>query len=404
MSVIDHNETALDRLGYKLRWHWARMPERAAEHGIPPSWTGWRGVAAETVPEYFARRSGLGKDLAGRYETVHPASVAQNPLPRNVDDPERLPADRGWWGYSFRDVPCRESGETFIATLPDCRVLAYQDPQTREFYPAILNQDERSLSLREVKFRPPHRDAARSRRPPVRMDKATWFLERVYDNHSHWLTAHLPKLCLLKARGELEGLILPASRTATMDATLRMLEIDPRDHPIHDPSRPLEVGEMTLIGTDRFRPELLRPVRDALAISPGRPPWRKLLISREGAARRRLLNEDALWPVLQDFGFEKTRMETLSFEEQVRLMGETAVLLAPHGAGLTNMIFCPEGAHVVELADLTFPNPNFYGLASAMGHAYWLIESEGVGEVHPLEKDLRVDVERVREVLERIGL
>lgn len=394
----------LESLGHSLRWHWNRMPERAAERGLPPPWTGWRAVAGETVPEYFERRrlAGAAPGSSGLLEVIHEQSIAANPLPRNISDRRTLPADRGWWGYSFRDVPERISAPTYIAALPDCRIVSYDEESSRDFYPAILNQDDRSLNLREVKFRARHGEVMRAGRTPMRLERATWIWERVYHNHSHWLTAHLPKLCLLKERGELGDLVLPARRTQAMDASLRRLGIDPKDHPIYDAARPLEVGVLTLLSTDRFRPELLRPVRDALAPARLRQPSRRIFISRGQAARRRLLNEDELWPIAERQGFEKVLMETLSFEEQIQLMGETAVLLAPHGAGLTNMMFCQPGAQVIEIADLGFPNPNFYAVASAMGLNYWLVPAEGVGEMHPLEKDLRVDTAAVREVLEAV--
>ena len=112
-----------------------------------------------------------------------------------MPDRERLPDDRGWWGYSFRDVPARTSAETFVATLPDVRVVWYHDPEQQgDFYPALLTRDGRALDLREIRFRPRHARALRRFGRPVRIEKATWILERVYHNHSHWLTAHLPKL------------------------------------------------------------------------------------------------------------------------------------------------------------------------------------------------------------------
>ncbi len=66
------------------------------------------------------------------------------------------------------------------------------------------------------------------------------------------------------------------------------------------------------------------------------------------------------------------------------------------------MMFCQPGAHVVELADLSFPNPNFYAVASAMGLRYWLVEAEAVGDVHPLEVDLKVGRKPVADVLKQI--
>jgi capsular polysaccharide biosynthesis protein len=286
-----------------------------------------------------------------------------------------------------------------VATLHDVLVTWYRDPdRADDFYPALLSADGRGLDLREIRFRSRHGLTLRQSDPPVRLERATWIAERVYDNHSHWLTAHLPKLLLLRERGELGDVLLPPERTAAMDGSLRMLGLDPGGFPTFDSSRPLLVGELTIVGTDRFRPELLRKVQKAYA-DPAVEPHRRVYVSRARASRRRLANEDEVWPLFERHAFERVFMEDLPFEEQVRLMQETAVLAAPHGAGLTNMIFCTEGTRIVEIADLGFPNPNFYAVAAALGLPYWIVEADSIGEGHPLDKDLRVDPEAIEAVL-----
>lgn len=387
----------LRRLGGRVRRRLKRLPAEAAARGVPASWLGYRWMGEETVGDYLARTGN-----AGAYETIHARTVTVNPLPRNVASRNELPAERGWWHYSFRDVPTRTSGETFVATVPDCRIVSFVEPKKGNFYPCIVTRHDRALALREIAFRPGHREPLRGNAPPVRRQKATWILERVYHNHSHWLTAHLPKLCLLRDRGALEDLILPQERNPVIDASLRRLGLDPECFPTYDPTRPLEVEELTVLGTDRFRPELLRPVRSAFAAPDAKPARRRIFISRARSQGRRLVDEEEVWPLLRDAGFERTFMEELTFGQQVALMQETSVLLAPHGAGLTNMIFCPRGAHVVEFADLGFPNPNFYALSCAMGHHYWLVPAEALGDVHPLEKDLRIGTDAVRDVLDRL--
>lgn len=398
-------DEAFRRLFWKFRWHLNRLPERLVEHGLPAGWLGYRWAPKETVRGYFARHgaeipsAGAVDCSAGSFRTIHPESVARNPLPRNVRDLDELPADPGWWGYSFHDVPARRSLETFIATLPDCRMAFYTEGEKNNFYPGILNRDGRGLHLREIVFRPGHGKALRRGRRPLRVERATWIAERVYHNHSHWLTAHLPKLCLLKELGGLEHVMLPKRRNAAIDASLRLLGLDPAEFRTFDPDVPLEVEELTVLGTDRFRPELLRPVRAALVGETPPSPWRRVFISRAKSRGRRLVNEAELWPMLEKAGFERVLMEELAFDAQVRLMSETAVLLAPHGAGLTNMMFCPAGSQVVEIADLSYPNPNFYALASAMGLGYWLIRGAGIGSGHPLDQDLVVDPASVAAVL-----
>ena len=371
------------------------------ELGVPPSWFGYRWIQHETVAEYFARNE--AREVAGRCETVHPASVARHPLPANVASREALPDDPGWWGFSFRDVPARPSEATQILTLPDCRIVWYRDPeQDDDFFPAILTHDDHALDLREVRFRPRHAETLRRAKPPVRLERATWILERVYHNHSHWLTAHLPKLLLLRERGELDDLLLPPTLTRTMEGSLRMLGLDPDGFRRFDPAQPLAIGELTVLQTDRFRPELLQMVQQAFAAPDGASPHRRVYVSRDKASRRQLVNEDEVWPLLAEVGFERVFMEDLSFRQQVELMRETAVFAGPHGAGLTNMMFCAPGTHIIEMADLSFPNPNFYALASGLGHRYWILEGETAGDGHPLERDFRIDEEALRAVLRRL--
>ena len=160
-----------------------------------------------------------------------------------------------------------------------------------------------------------------------------------------------------------------------------------------------------MLQTDRFRPELLRPVRDMLGHVPHRAPWRRVFVSRAGATIRKLVNEAELEPLLTRAGFERVAMEDLDFDAQVRLMGETRVLMAPHGAGLTNMMFCAPGTQVVEIAEPRYPNPNFYALACAMGLDYWLVAGSYAGSdaTHRLDRDLAVDPDRVATVLEQLA-
>ncbi len=357
-------------------------------------------MRTEGVRDHLRRCSDRGGDGAGHYETIHAPSVSRNPLPRNVEARDRLPDDRGWWGHSFRDIPQRRNGETFLTTVRDCRIAPFVDDRDR-FWVTLVNRDDRALDLREMAFRPWLGETLRSGNPD-RRKRATWICERVHHNYSHWLTAHLPKLILLEGRGELDQVLLPERRPAVMDQSLRLFGMDPHRFPTFETDRLLVVDELTVMGTDRFRPELLQSVREACPLPPSPRPHRRVFISRGKALRRRLMNEEEIWPLLEEAHFERVHMEDLSFEAQVALMRETAVLVAPHGAGLTNMMFCPPGTHVVEMADLGFPNPNFYAVSSAMGLPYWLLPAEALGEVHPLEKDLRIDPEGVEEVIRRI--
>jgi capsular polysaccharide biosynthesis protein len=61
-----------------------------------------------------------------------------------------------------------------------------------------------------------------------------------------------------------------------------------------------------------------------------------------------VINEDELLPVLEKFGFKVYYFESMTFREQVTLVSGAEIILGMHGAGMTNMIFMPEGRKVVE--------------------------------------------------------
>ena len=363
-----------------------------AQSGLPPVFVGNRYVAHVDAAAEAGRK--------GRRKVVHAASIAHAPLPSNLTDPADLPEDPGWWGFSFRDVLNRRVAPTSILELEEADVLlARESGGRRDVYPAILDDRGRSLDLNQIRHRPLHASLPRS--ADRRMSRGVWIAERVYDNHSHWLTAHLPKLILLRDRDRLKDLVLPSELSPVIRETLGKLGIDPTRCPRIAPGERVSFGDLTVVQTDRFRPELVWSVRDEFARP--RTARRRIFVTRRSARGRRLREEEAVMAILATHGFETVAMETLSFDEQVNLMGETGTMVAPHGAGLTNMIFCPQGTRILEIADAAYPNPNFYALAAALGHDYRIVAAQGIGAGHALDRDLSVDPDRVLAALGEMG-
>jgi Glycosyltransferase 61 len=75
-------------------------------------------------------------------------------------------------------------------------------------------------------------------------------------------------------------------------------------------------------------------------------------------------------------------LETLSFGEQVNIMRNTKILVAPHGAGTVNMIFMEPGSKVIELFPKGIANWHAAAIAKICGHQLIEIESEEEGPFH----------------------
>ena len=375
-----------------LRRTLRRVPHAAVARGLPSRWLGNRWIATRELASVVAD--------PGAWTELAPARAERHPLPVGVGDASELSDDAGWWGYSLADVPTRASGPTGLVALDDVRLLPHRDAGGL-FHPALLDARGRSVELPQTSYRPFHRPLIRAS-GATRLDEAVWIAERACDNHSHWLTAHLPKLVLLRELGRLDALVLPDVRTGPMRRTLELLGIDVDAVPTVASNRPADVGRLTTLVTDRFDPRLLARARDAIAAGMANAPGTtssedgasdggaRLWISRARSAGRRLLEEEALLPRLRDANVERVFLEELDFDAQWRLMRSAGTVIAPHGAGLTNILFCRPGTRVVELADPLYPNPNFYAMAAGLGHPYRRVDARAVGEGHRLTRDLSV--------------
>jgi capsular polysaccharide biosynthesis protein len=110
----------------------------------------------------------------------------------------------------------------------------------------------------------------------------------------------------------------------------------------------------------------------------------RIYLSREKARRRRVTNEPALWAELSAQGFAKVILEDLPWPEQIATLRAARIVVAPHGAGLANLVFCAPGTRVIELVGRDYFNPVFWRLASLAGLDYQAIPSPGDS---PLRED-----------------
>lgn len=101
----------------------------------------------------------------------------------------------------------------------------------------------------------------------------------------------------------------------------------------------------------------------------------RIYISRDKAKLRRIVNENRLIPILKEQGFQILANEELSLAEQIKLFSQADVLVANHGAGMSNMLFMKDNSKIIELyRDISphqeFMNICYYRLAEKLGFEY----------------------------------
>lgn len=199
--------------------------------------------------------------------------------------------------------------------------------------------------------------------------------------YSHFLFDLWPKLALAREKGlKWDRVLVNSAVSRFAREGLRALDID------RSVVTPMAKGGVELTARELWRiegvrsqgftpPWVVEAVRGAFQPEPtGR--GRKLYISRAGAARRRVLGEEALIAALEAKGFEAVRLESLSIRQTAELMGEAEVVVAPHGAGLANLVFCRPPCRVIEFFGWHV-SQEFWLLAEAVGLDYVCLEGRG---------------------------
>lgn len=242
----------------------------------------------------------------------------------------------------------------------------------------------------------------RNIRPPQKLDGVSAVAALpLGDGYSHWLLEELPRLLALRstefdhvfAHGEHAYQQLALSMAGVGNRRV----IRPRySHYWSDevliPSVPSQTGP------DRWVPDELAGFVAPLITPSGRLPER-IYVSRGDAHRRRVANEDLLWSKLAPLGFARVHLGDLAWPEQIALFQQARVVVAPHGAGLANLVFLQPGARVIELLHRDYANPGYWRWAALRGLEYIpIVKDADLGVALALRSnrlDLTVDVDAV---------
>lgn len=239
---------------------------------------------------------------------------------------------------------------------------------------------------------------------PVVLAYESWSAQNYY----HWICDFLPRLLLLRQYYPTCNLLLPDMLPAFAQDTLTYLGF-------HDL---LFIGKQDVFKFDKLvfpeavasgglhDPQLIQQVRYELLQSVKLPAAhlsksKRLYVSRARANRRKPRNEEQVVSLLRQYQFATVYLEDYSFAEQVELLRDAEILVGMHGAGLTNLLFLPKGAQVVEFMNMESMNLCYYHLASAVGIQYSCILCKPIIEptIDPNHFDIVVDLAQLESSL-----
>ncbi len=168
------------------------------------------------------------------------------------------------------------------------------------------------------------------------------------------------------------------------------------------------VERSSIFRTPASRRLLSMPVdamRHSLQVFPPTERTRRLFVSRADARKPRLLNEDEVFARIERFGFERVTPGRLPLAEQVALFSGAQAVAGPHGAGMTNLVFMPEGGAVIEIFGRSLAHGAYAWLSHLGGCAYGYVVSDETVErldyrltgaaLDVFEREVEAAVERI---------
>lgn len=234
------------------------------------------------------------------------------------------------------------------------------------------------------------------------------------DNYYHWMFDCLTKLHLLRKSSlyhTVNWFLMPEPREIYHREMLHLLSIPPEKIIFEQENIHIRADKIIASFTERpynhtpawmfgfLRESFLRKdiVKDT-----GFP---FVYISRSDSHRRNVVNEDELMAMLTPYGFKKFTLAPLSFVEKVNVFASAAIIVAPHGAGLANLTFCPPGSTLIELFNDRYICACYSEMALKVGmnYHYFIFDHIPAGKpISPVEDHILADVDRIREVLEKV--
>lgn len=195
-------------------------------------------------------------------------------------------------------------------------------------------------------------------------------------NYAHWLLDSVPALLRAMEWEPAVTLLLPQETPRFVAETLHRLLGDDVTARVRREAGPVPVSDLIVSPAPAeasfVHPDSVRRLR--AAFRPEAPADRarraRIYVSRRASTRRALANEGDVEAVMRAAGFEVVRTEELSFVEQVQRFRTAAVVVAPHGAGLANLVWMDAPGHVHELHPVGYFNDSMARLGAQLGLGY----------------------------------
>ena len=296
----------------------------------------------------------------------------------------------------------------FLAAIPEGRCVVIHENHKSVFNKENVLLKELCLSNTDPSW------FSESFQPILKEDEMLYLLASYSTNYFHWMFEVLAPLQLLHEAGLEEKckIAIDYSGVSFQKQTLETLGIKVDGDRVVNLNKFPHVKAKNLIvpyyGSEKVMEwscEFLRK-KFIPEKSEGTLKKKRLYIGRKNASFRRVINETEVIEFLEKFGFINFTPESMSVKEQALSLANAEAVIAPHGAGLTNLVFCSPGTKVIEIFSREWIKHYFYRICYFCGLDYYYC----LGEKYPIKTyrgrygDLLVNIDLLSQLMQKAGL
>jgi capsular polysaccharide biosynthesis protein len=126
----------------------------------------------------------------------------------------------------------------------------------------------------------------------------------------------------------------------------------------------------------------------------------KIYVSRKNSNRRKVINEKKVEKYMISKGFDVVNLEELSLIDQITTFKFLKLVISPHGAGMTNLVFSDSGVKAVELFSSGHIEPCMYNICCYNKIDYYYMVFDSLNSNH----DYSIDLKRLDDFLNTTGI
>ncbi len=336
----------------------------------------WAGTTPQSKSDFFRQPEPINRDNSPNSSSIECGGVNCNKcMSQLMSYFQPIQIGQNAYQCSFEQDPPVNTPLPFVTTIPEgrawivpqtnswmiCKAIAIITPDNcllgdlSRYYPWSLPGCSNPHKINHTIFK-------EDRIAPVKKISGKVAILSGLAGHVyyHWLFDILPRIELIRLSGiqleDIDCFVVNNIEKPFQKETLKLLGIPDSKIVCSDRISHIQ-GEQLIVpsfpghldwipwGTIKFiRDNFLSLINSQKYQSP-----QKIYISRGKARARHIINEIEVTSLLSKYGFKTVFLEEMSVKEQIVLFANAKFIVAPHGSGLSNLVFCTPDTTIVEL-------------------------------------------------------